>query len=145
MTSNQQHSRPAARARATLTMAIGLALAAAVPFSAQAQAAGANGISRTDVVRHDFDEKREAIQVRVDFAQHAAFPRHSHPGVEIAYVLEGAMEYELEGKPVILKAGQALYIPAGAVHAAKNIGNGAASELATYLVEKGKPVLVLDK
>lgn len=145
MKPNQLRSTPAARARATIFMAIGLALSAAVPFTAQAQAIGANGIGRTDVVRHDFDAQREAIQVRVDFAPSASFPRHSHPGVEIAYVLEGTMEYELEGKPVTLKAGQALYIPAGAVHAAKNVGSGQASELATYLVEKGKPILVLAK
>ena len=147
MKTNQRCTTPAARVRATLFMAVGLALAAAAPLSAHAQApaAGANGISRTDVVRHDVDAQTEAIQVRVDFAQHASFPRHSHPGVEIAYVLEGTMEYELDGKPVTLSAGQALYIPAGAVHAAKNAGSGKASELATYLVVKGKPIVVLAK
>lgn len=129
----------------SMIVAIGLALSAVLPFTAQAQSAGANGIARTEVVRHDVDAQHEAIQVRVDFAREAAFPRHSHPGVEIAYVLEGTMEYELDGKPVTLNAGQALYIPAGAVHTAKNVGKGKASELATYVLEKGKPVVVLDK
>jgi quercetin dioxygenase-like cupin family protein len=60
----------------------------------------------------------------VDFAPGAAFPRHSHPGEEIVYAIEG---------------------PAGAVHAVRNIGQGNAAELATYIVYKGKPLLVLGK
>ena len=105
----------------------------------------AKGIARTETVRSQFDSTREAIQVRVDFAKGAAFPKHSHPGVEIAYVLTGVIEYELEGKVIRLKAGESLYIPAGAVHSAKNVDTGTTSELATYLVEKNKPIVILDK
>ena len=43
------------------------------------------------------------------------------------------------------QAGEALFIPAGTIHAAKNVGTGNAAELATYIVEKGKPLLVLAK
>ena len=42
-----------------------------------------------------------------------------------------------------LKAGDVLFVPAGAAHSAKNVGNVTASELATYIVEKGKPLLTL--
>ena len=106
-----------------------------------------SGITRTDVVRHDLEVLgREVIQVRVDFAQGAAFGKHSHPGAEIAYVLEGTLAYQLEGQPpVTLKAGQSLFIPAGTIHAARNVGTGNAAELATYVVEKGKPLVVLAK
>ena len=45
--------------------------------------------------------------------------------------------------PVTLKAGEVLFIPAGTIHAATNVGSGNAAELATYLVEKGKPLVVL--
>ena len=105
------------------------------------------GIKRTDALRHDLGVPgREVIQVRVDFAPGVAFGKHSHPGAEVAYVLEGTLEYQLEGEPpVTLKAGQALFIPAGTIHAAKNVGTGNAAELATYIVEKGKPLVVLDK
>jgi len=73
-------------------------------------------------------------------------PKHSHPGEEIIYVLEGTFEYEVEGKPpVTLKAGGVLFIPAGTNHSAKNVGSGTAAELATYIVEKGKPLVVLAK
>jgi quercetin dioxygenase-like cupin family protein len=73
-------------------------------------------------------------------------PRHSHPGDEIVYVLDGVLEYQLDGKPpVTLKAGEVLFIPARAIHAAKNVGSGDAQELATYIVEIGKPLLSLAK
>jgi len=103
----------------------------------------AQGITRTDLQRHDLSAPgREVIQVRVDFAPGAAFGRHRHPGEEIAYVLEGRLEYRLDGAPPeTLEAGEALFIPAGRIHAARNIGKGNGAELATYVVEKGKPLL----
>ena len=45
--------------------------------------------------------------------------------------------------PVTLKAGDVLFIPAGTIHAARNVGTGRAAELATYIVEKGKPLLTV--
>jgi quercetin dioxygenase-like cupin family protein len=104
-----------------------------------------SGIGRTEVLRHDLGETgREVIQVRVDFAPGAAFGMHTHPGEEIAYVLEGSLEYQFESRPpVTLKAGDSLFIPAGTPHAARNAGSVKAAELATYLVDKGKPLVVL--
>jgi quercetin dioxygenase-like cupin family protein len=113
-----------------LMVASGLAL-----HAAQVQQPG---IKRTDLLRHDLSVPgREVVQVRVDFAPGVAFGKHSHPGEEIAYVLEGSLEYQVEGKPpVTLKAGEVLFIPAGTVHAAKNVGSVNGAELATYLVER---------
>ena len=117
------------------------ALALSVAHSQQA------GIKRTDLLQRDLIVSgREVVLVRVDFAPGVAFPAHSHPGEEIAYVIEGVLEYQLEGKPpVTLKAGDAIFIPAGTVHSAKNVGNSNAGELATYIVEKGKPLVRIDK
>ncbi|WP_210241756.1 cupin domain-containing protein [Bradyrhizobium ivorense] len=105
------------------------------------------GITRTDLQRHDLSAPgREAVQVRVDIAPGKAFGRHSHPGEEIIYVLAGTFEYDIEGRPpATLKAGDVLFIPAGTIHAAKNVGDVTASELATYIVEKDKPLLTLAK
>jgi quercetin dioxygenase-like cupin family protein len=102
------------------------------------------GIKRTDLLRNDLSVPgREVIQVLVEFAPGVSFPKHSHPGEELVYVTEGLLEYALEGKePVTLKAGDVLFIPAGIPHAVKNVGSGNAAELATYIVEKGKPLLV---
>jgi quercetin dioxygenase-like cupin family protein len=135
----------AGRTGAAAMLALATVAALGWHMPAEAQKLDANGIGRTEVVRQDFDTTREAIQVRVEFGPHAAFPKHSHPGVEIAYVLAGAIEYEMNGKPVVLKAGDALYIPAGTVHSARNMGANNATELATYVVEKNKPIVILDQ
>jgi quercetin dioxygenase-like cupin family protein len=106
-----------------------------------------SGTRRTDLQRHDLSVPgREVIQARVEIDPGVTFPKHWHPGEEIIYVLEGTLEYEVEGKPPTrLKAGDVLFIPAGTVHSAKNVGRSKGSELATYVVEKGKPLVVLVK
>ena len=122
---------------AMLIVASGLAL-----HAAQAQQPG---IKRTDLQRHDLGVPgREVVQVRVELAPGVSFPKHTHPGEEIIYVLEGTWEYTLDGRPpVVLKAGDVLFIPAGVIHSARNVGTGRAAELATYIVEKGKPLLTV--
>jgi quercetin dioxygenase-like cupin family protein len=125
-----------------------IAVAALIVLSAltlHAAPAQQADIKRTDLLRHDLSAPgREAIQVLVEFAPGVSFPRHAHPGEELVYVVEGTLEYQLDGKPpVTLKAGEVLFIPHGAVHAVKNVGSGRAAELATYIVEKGKPPLAL--
>ena len=109
--------------------------------------AQAPGIKRTDLQKHDLSVPgREVVQVRVDIAPGVVAARHSHPGEEIVYTIEGTLEYQVEGKPpVTLKAGEVLFIPAGAIHEVKNIGSDNAAELATYVVEKGKPLVALAK
>jgi quercetin dioxygenase-like cupin family protein len=70
--------------------------------------------------------------------------RHKHPGEEIIYVLEGTLDYSIDGeRPKTVAAGEALMVPAETVHAVRNVGTGNAAELATYVVEKGKPFLVV--
>ena len=106
-----------------------------------------SGIKRTDLQRHDLSiPGREVVQVRVDFGPGVVAPRHKHPGEEIIYVLEGTLEYQVEGRPpATYKAGDVLLVPAGVIHAAKNVGSGNGAELATYVVEKGKPLITLVK
>jgi quercetin dioxygenase-like cupin family protein len=120
------------------------AMAAGIVGSGIAQAPPP-GIERKNLLREDLSAPgREAIQVLVGFAPGASFPAHSHPGEEIAFVTEGSLVYELEGRPpVTLGAGDALFIPAGTVHAVRNAGTGNGAELATYIVEKGRPLITL--
>ena len=124
---------------AALVAATGLALDVA-----QAQQVGAR---RIDLQRHDLSVAgREVIQVIVELEPGTTAPSHSNPGDEIIYVLEGTWEYTLEGQPpVIVNAGEVLFIPAGTNHSARIVGAGRGRELATYIVEKGKPLLVLAK
>lgn len=102
------------------------------------------GVKRTHLQQQDLSiPGREVVQARIDVNPGVVAARHSHPGEEIIYVVEGIFEYQLDGKPpVTVKAGEVLFIPAGVIHSAKNIGKGNAAEIATYIVEKGKPLLV---
>ena len=109
---------------------------------ARAQPAGTR---RIDLQRHDLSVPgREVVQTIVELEPGVRSSRHTHPGEEIVYVLDGApLEYEVEGKPAVtLKPGDVLFIPAGAIHAARNVGSRKGAELATYIVEKGKPLLI---
>jgi quercetin dioxygenase-like cupin family protein len=131
----RQHSRPAVFG----TLAIIASLL--ILDLAQSQSAG---ITRIDLQRHDLSAPgREVVQTIVELDPGVTSSRHTHPGEEIVYVLEGApLEYQLEGRPpVTLEPGDVLFIPAGTVHAAKNVGTTKGAELATYIVEKGKPLL----
>jgi quercetin dioxygenase-like cupin family protein len=105
------------------------------------------GLKRTNLMRNDLSAPgREVVQVRVEFPPGLVAANHSHPGEELVYVIEGVFEYQLEGEPAVtLKAGDVLFIPAGKIHSVKNVGSGNAAELATYIVEKGKPLVVLAK
>jgi quercetin dioxygenase-like cupin family protein len=116
-------------------------------FALQLASAQQPGVKRTELQRQDLSVPgREVIQVRVDFDPGVTFPMHSHPGEEVAYVLEGELQYQVEGKgATTLKTGDTMVIPAGVKHAVKNIGSVRGSELATYIVEKGKPLVVLAK
>jgi quercetin dioxygenase-like cupin family protein len=123
-----------------------LIIGAAAMVQAQASPARPMGTTRTDLQRHDLnDPGREVLQARVDFEAGAFFPGHTHPGEEIIYVIAGTLEYQVGGKPVRLKTGDVLFVPKGTVHSARNIGAEPAAELATYVLEKGKPLTVFAK
>jgi len=103
------------------------------------------GIRRTDLQRHDLSVPgREVIQTRVDIDPGAVAPKHRHPGEEIVYVIEGSIEYLLEGQPPLtLQAGEVVFIPAGTAHTVTNVGSDNAAELGTYFTPKGTPLITL--
>ena len=107
-----------------------------------AAAAQQTGFKRTVLQQVDLSVPgREAVTAIAELQPGVAAGRHTHPGEEVGYVLEGTMLLEQEGKPAAtLNAGQTFLIAAGAVHNATNKGQGAARILATYIVEKGKPL-----
>jgi len=101
-----------------------------------------SGIKRTVITKADVSiEGREAVVAKVELEPGVFAGRHTHPGDEISYVLEGEGELLIEGEaPRKLKAGDAVVIPAGKVHDAKNTGSGTMRLIGTYVVEKGKPL-----
>jgi len=115
---------------------LGLTLAAGVLL------AQASGLTRTLVGRADVSVPgREAVVARVEVAPGARAGRHTHPGDEISYVLEGQAELLIDGQPPrIVKAGESFVIPAGVVHDAHNSGDQPTRLIGVYVVEKGKPL-----
>lgn len=106
----------------------------------------AGPIYRVGLLQHDLSAPgRQTVVVMNYFQPNVTAPKHRHPGEEVVFVVEGEMEYDVDGQPpVILKAGDALLIPAETYHVVRN-GNAPAKELATYILEKGKPVVEIAK
>ena len=119
-------------------------LAIASTFALHLASAQQPEVKRTELQRHDLSiPGREMVQVRVEVDPGVALPSHTHPGEEIVYILEGTWEYQVEGKDMMtLKAGDVAFVPAGTKHSARNVGSGKGAAVATYIVEKGKPLVV---
>ena len=84
---------------------------------------------------------RHAVVARAEFIPGGQAGKHTHPGEELGYVVEGTLELMIQGQPArTVKAGEVFFVPAGVVHDGRNVGNGKAVVLATYIVETGKPV-----
>ena len=84
---------------------------------------------------------REAVQAIAEFMPGGTTGRHTHPGEEVSYVLEGTVRLDIDGKPpATLKAGDVFFIEAGKIHAATNSGTTLARIFATYIVQKDKPL-----
>jgi quercetin dioxygenase-like cupin family protein len=114
----------------------------AVLLALAAASAAAQGIKRSVVERADVSVPgREAVVARVEVEPGASAGRHTHPGDEIAYVMEGEGELLVDGRPARhVRAGDAFVIPAGAVHDAHNSGAATLRVVGVYVVEKGQPL-----
>lgn len=104
--------------------------------------AQAQGFTRTVLQQVDLSTPgKEAVTARAEFtAPGASVGRHTHFGEEIGYIIEGSLTVEIDGVSKTLKAGEAFAIPAGKPHNATNAGSGKAVIVATYIVDKGKPL-----
>ena len=100
------------------------------------------GVQRTVVQRKDISVPgREAVIAHVEIVPGASVGRHTHPGEEISYVMEGEGEVLIQGQPALkLKAGDGFVVPNGAIHDAHNTGTQPLKLAAVYVVEKGKPL-----
>ena len=116
---------------------LGLAVAA-VALMAQT----APTFKRTVVEKADVSVPgREAVVARIEFEPGASAGRHTHPGDEISYIIQGEGEILMEGQPPRkVKAGDGFVVPAGVKHDARNTGSGPLILSGVYVVEKGKPL-----
>ena len=113
---------------------------AAIACTASLVIAQAPAIKRTLLQRGDVTPEREVVLAMAEISAGGSTGRHTHPGTETGYVLEGTTVLAIEGEPVrTLHAGDTYIIAAGRIHDARAEG-GNAKVLATYVVEKGKPL-----
>jgi quercetin dioxygenase-like cupin family protein len=69
--------------------------------------------------------------------------RHSHPGDDFGYVVEGTILLQVDGNPPLkVKAGETFFTARGHVHNARNIGSGTARVVDTYIIDAGQPVVI---
>ncbi|MSU66483.1 MAG: cupin domain-containing protein [Opitutus sp.] len=122
----------------TACVAVLAGLFVSLAFAADAPA----GFSRKVLQDQDISVAgHHAVVAQIDLATGASAARHTHPGEELGYVVEGTVVLEIDGKPAqTLKAGDSFFVPAGAIHAAKNGGNVPAKVVSSYVLEKGKPL-----
>ena len=99
-----------------------------------------SAIKRTPLQKLDFPPGYNTVTVIAEVPAGGAAGRHTHPGMETSYVMEGELELIIDGKPPMkLKAGDSFQIPEGAVHDAK-AGDKPFKVLAVYIVKAGEPL-----
>lgn len=127
-----------------MKQSIGVASAAALTLALTVVSAQTPpAVTREVLQRQDISVAgREALTAKaVVPANGGTTGRHTHPGEEISYVLEGSIRLEVDGQPAkTLKAGDVFLIPANAIHNATNATATNATIIANYIVEKGKPL-----
>lgn len=124
--------------RKTLIGMFAITLIGIVAASAQTPP---SGIKRTPLQKIEFPEGYNTITGIAEVPAGASAGRHTHPGVETGYILEGEADLIIDGKePLRLKAGDSYQIPAGVVHDAKTHGDKPLKVLGIYIVDKTKPL-----
>ena len=121
--------------------AAGLVIVAAV-FAGAALAAQQSGFTRTPLQDQPISVAgHHGVTARVDIGAGVESGRHMHPGEEFGYVLEGALQLEMDGRASqTLKTGDVFFVPAGVVHNGRNTGSVKTTLIGTYVVESGKPL-----
>lgn len=113
----------------------------AIAFGVAAQQPAPAPIKRTPLQTVDVaGSPYQTVTGIADIAPNVNIGRHTHPGYETGYVLEGELTLLVEGKPPLpLKPGDSYQVPLNTVHDARS-GDKGAKVLAVYIVEKGKPL-----
>ncbi|MFD9902685.1 cupin domain-containing protein [Streptomyces sp. NPDC059063] len=101
------------------------------------------GVTRTLLQEHPSPAKGwEAVQTLVRIPRHKESGRHSHPGIEVGYIIRGDVLMEFDDRPPLrLRTGDPFFIPHGAIHNARNVGKVETMMLSTYVVDETKPLV----
>lgn len=126
-----------------LSVAVVLAAGLVLPAHAQ-EPPSPSGLTIKPLLRSTLSgvDDKDALVFSIEFAPGAVAKRHTHAGDEYATVLEGELELLRDGEtPRIVKAGEAYHSPRGIAHETRNVGKGKARAVATFIVDKGQPLL----
>lgn len=119
---------------------ISFLIIAALLLTPLAQARQADVIKRTPLQKVEFPEGKVSVLTLIEVVPNGVVARHSHPGVEMLYVLEGTTELLIDGQPPrMLKAGDSAVNPVATPHMAK-AGPAGVKLIATFIVDKDKPL-----
>ncbi|MGW0514653.1 cupin domain-containing protein [Streptomyces olivaceoviridis] len=101
------------------------------------------GVTRTLLQEHPSPAQGwEAVQTLVQIPRHKESGRHSHPGIEVGYIIRGDVLMEFDDRPPLrLRTGDPFFIPNGAIHNARNVGTVTTMMLSTYVVDETKPLV----
>jgi len=103
--------------------------------------AGAQEIQRKVLLQQDGPTGYQTVLTSVEIPPGVSEIRHSHPGMQVVYVLEGTLTLESEGRPrTDYKPGDSYFVESGKAHRGINIGNVPVRVVATTVAEKGKPL-----
>jgi quercetin dioxygenase-like cupin family protein len=117
-----------------------LGLAVVAVAGASVAIAQQTGIKRTPLQKLDFPAGYNTVTAIAEVPAGGAAGRHTHPGAETGYVLEGELELVIDGQPPMkIKAGESYQIPEGAVHDAK-AGDKPFKVLGVYVIKAGEPL-----
>src|SRR5260221_13308355 len=110
--------------------------------SAQGAPPAVPGVKRTILSQMDGPVPRYVtLNMEEEIDPGVTVARHTHPGIESSYVLEGGFELPIQGQPTrMLKVGAGFQIPVETLHAGGYPGDKKYRIAITYVVEKGKPL-----
>jgi quercetin dioxygenase-like cupin family protein len=127
---------------AAFAAAMAVAAAPAFAQSAPVPTSAPPALQRIELARQMFPPEKYATFVYMVIVQPGGVvARHTHPGIEMGYTMEGDAAFSIEGRPdLVVTPGVSYSVPPGAIHGAKNIGDKPVKLIATFVVEKDKPL-----
>ena len=120
--------------------AVAFSMVATVALAQTMTPPASEPIKRTPLQKTEYPDGHFTYIMMVEIVPNATVARHTHPGIETSYILEGNLELTIEGKPPQkLKAGDSFTVPANAVHSGKT-GDTAVKLIGVFVVDKTKPL-----
>jgi quercetin dioxygenase-like cupin family protein len=128
--------------KSIVTVCLAVSAFGAVSASVQSDAAPAPSVSRRVLLTQDLQiPNYQTAFVEVIIPAGGREGRHTHPGSAVVHVLEGSLTLDMEGTASkTYQVGETFYIDSGKIHEGINNGNTRVKALASFVVEKGKPL-----